>query len=585
MNSSFRLVRSLGRNLDIHSQLVERSMIRLDWKKVGRYLLKGRTFSYEFDHFSQIISSTLSFMNRKNLSQYLRTIHQYSSSIHHNSHIPTDVHWKCLMENDEDVIVEFSSPNIAKPLHVGHLRSTFLGNVISNFLQLIFHNENRIHRFNYLGDWGTQFGYLLNDFNESKLNESSEDFMKYISHHYVHSVQELPKMEASRLFSQIENNSKLHFIQNPLNDDVLNVMGTNPYSIYSKQIFHNCPYENVNNWLLISQKSFEELIRIYQKLNVHFDFIDCESMSSFFQDHHLTNCLLESSITRQSNDGTISFHHNGQDIIVLKKHSADTIYLWRDLLTINRRKKIMRNLSKIYYVVDESQSIHFNRLKYLQENLCSSPVEIKQIGFGRIIGMQTRKGNVVNVEDYFDTISQKTIDGLQRLKFKCKDITSSSYHLTLTHLIMNDMMRSRKSETKFCSEDIIGRSSISFSLQYLHVRLSSLRKRIRKEREFGDFRKIPDSFKNHEEFQKELELIHLIGKFPEVLSDSIDRFEPYLLIQYLIKLNSNRCLATQSVLKETNLEVGECRYWIFECVRIILGISLELIGVKPLEEL
>lgn len=270
-------------------------------------------------------------------------------------------------QNPKNVIVEFSSPNIAKPFHVGHLRSTIIGNFVSNLLHA---TNNNVTKMNYLGDWGTQFGFLKVGIDMEKLSE--EDIKKspleclfkaYVSAHS--STDPSIPMLAREVFERMENE-----------EDAI----------------------EMKTWQNYRQYTLDELTIMYERLNVVFNEYEFESMYNRKKVQSVIEIIKEKHLLQEDKDGKMVVQVGERQVPIIKSDGT-TLYLVRDIAAfIERHKKY--NLDTIYYVVDNGQHDHFTALKSVATQLNYDGEScIQHIKFGRIKGMSTRKGSVVFLKD------------------------------------------------------------------------------------------------------------------------------------------------------------------------------------------
>lgn len=276
------------------------------------------------------------------------------------------------------IVIDFSSPNIAKPFHVGHLRSTIIGNFIAN-INKYFHNN--VVKLNYLGDWGTQFGLLQYGMKQNNIaiDDLSNNPIKNLYEVYVHAnklaaVNENVQNEAKRFFSDIEQGRA-----------------------------------NLENWRKIRELTVQELEKIYQRLGIKFDDYHWESDYNGEAIKGLMETLEKQNIITTDVSGKKVAKFNNKNITVLKSDNT-TLYLSRDIAALLDRYKKYK-FDKMLYVVDNAQTDHFSALFDIVGKLDKQYKEgCEHIKFGRIKGMSTRSGNVVFLNDILDEAKQKMFD-------------------------------------------------------------------------------------------------------------------------------------------------------------------------------
>lgn len=277
------------------------------------------------------------------------------------------------VQSSQTILVEFSSPNIAKPFHVGHLRSTIIGNFIGNLYKTL--NANVV-RLNYLGDWGTQFGYLAIGMNLLKPTDEQMKLnpIKHLFDAYVH---------ANRLG---ENDSNI---------------GSRAKDLF--QQLETGKIDNLENWMTYRKYTVDELSRIYNRLGVVFDEYCWESDYAKSKIGSFLESLKQDGVLELGEEGAYVIKVDDRYVPIIKGDGT-TLYLTRDIAALNHRSEKYK-FHKLYYVVDNGQHDHFQSLIKIGSKLCIPGVEqngVEHIKFGRIKKMSTRKGNVVFLKDILD---------------------------------------------------------------------------------------------------------------------------------------------------------------------------------------
>lgn len=285
---------------------------------------------------------------------------------------PSD--YKLVDEPTENVIVEYSSPNIAKPFHIGHLRSTIIGNFIANVFVTHGHNVTRI---NYLGDWGTQFGYLKLGMEMSGLtdDEVAKDPIKHLFNAYVQANRTAESdtdfaNKAREVFNQMEN-------------------GEVP---------------DLDAWRQYRNYTVKEMERVYGRLGVKFDVYAWESdyrkVNILKQLDHMRNL----GLLQTESDGKESFVFDENNRRPLLKSDGSTLYLTRDVAAVSDRQEKFK-FDRMYYVAGNEQHQHFESLFGIARKIgVRNADKLHHVKFGKVEKMSTRKGNVVFLSDILDEI-------------------------------------------------------------------------------------------------------------------------------------------------------------------------------------
>lgn len=282
----------------------------------------------------------------------------------------------------------YSSPNIAKPFHVGHLRSTIIGNFISNIMDFLY---GRVVRINYLGDWGPQFGYTLLGLNQIKQDFSKNDLTIESLHQAYILANQLALQDAT-----IHDKAKSIF-----ND-----------------LECNRSTSDINNlWNEFKSITLKELDIIYKRLGIIFNEYDWESKYSIEKIQEVLKELKKIGLLKLKEDGSTVVYSNNQEITILKNDNS-TLYLIRDIAAALRRHKYYCS-ENLYYVVDNTQSKHFYTLNSVIKQI-NSKINVHHIPFGRIHGMSSRKGEGVLLDQLLN--QAKSMMSLKRKYSQSKNL-------------------------------------------------------------------------------------------------------------------------------------------------------------------
>ncbi|KAF5273696.1 hypothetical protein FQA39_LY07386 [Lamprigera yunnana] len=451
----------------------------------------------------------------------------------------------------KNIIFEYSSPNIAKPFHVGHLRSTIIGNFLSNLHSYL--NQN-VTRLNYLGDWGTQFGFIqvgVNKLNFTK-NDIKNNPMQVLYQSYVHANQLAendPKVAemARNHFVKLEQGSK----------------------------------EDLKDWQSYMDYTINELQTTYNRLGVKFDEYNYESMYSAASIKNIINIMKSKKILHTDSEGKEIATCNNRNMCLIKSDGS-TLYLTRDVAAaIDRFNKYQ--FDEMYYVVENGQNDHFNALKAILHQMDFSWFDqIKHIKFGRILGMSTRKGKVIFLKDLLNEIQelmvQKQIES-PNTKVPITD-TEISNVLGVSCVIINDLKQRRQKDYQFSWDKALqvqGDSGIK--LQYTHCRLCSLEERS------GAIPVQECKPKLLEESEVTV-LVRELARFPDVILASQVQMEACVLVTYLFHLCNyiNRAFKVLKV-KDQDPELASQRLLLFSSARDVLGEGMKILGLKPLTKM
>ncbi|CAH1156161.1 unnamed protein product [Phaedon cochleariae] len=451
----------------------------------------------------------------------------------------------------KSIVVEYSSPNIAKPFHFGHLRSTIIGNFISN---INIFSRNKVTRLNYLGNWGTQFGLIRQGITALKytFKDIQRDPLKLLYQSYVHANQLAEKdpsilEKAKAEFAQLENGSE----------------------------------EHLKYWQEIMSYSRNDLIDTYSRLGVTFDEYNYESDYGARVIQDIIETLRKKNIIHKDKDGKEVALIDDKHVSVIKSDGS-TLYLTRDIAAaIDRFAKY--NFDKMFYVVDNSQTDHFHSLKNILHNMDLPWADrIFHIKFGRVRGMSTRKGNAVFLKDILDECRDMMIK--RQIESPTTRVPISdgqtSDILAVSCVIINDLKRRRQKDYEFNLDTVLQvQGDTGIRLQYTHCRLYSL------EKNSGAIPArecIPQILYEPEA----LALVKDLARFHEILFKANEQLESYILVNYLFHLCNqiNKALKTLQV-KGMSPDVSAQRILLFNTAREVLRNGITILGLTPLNEM
>ncbi|XP_071535055.1 probable arginine--tRNA ligase, mitochondrial [Panulirus ornatus] len=469
-----------------------------------------------------------------------------------------DSFWQCSalvnLLPHQRVVVEYSSPNIAKPFHVGHLRSTIIGNFIANLHAALGHNVTRI---NYLGDWGTQFGILKYGYDAKHMTEKDleEDAIKKLYEVYVWANQEAESDPA------VSHTAR----------DVFNRMEQGDES-------------ELKTWELFRNVSVKDFKSVYARLNINFDEYHGESMYSAQKCQEVLKAMEQQGLLRTLDDGRKVYDLNKKQRVTVVKSDGSSMYLSRDIAgAIDRQEKY--EFTKMYYVVDNSQSDHFIALFNIIKSLGFEWADnMRHIKFGRIQGMSTRKGTAVLLQDVLDEAQEIMIQKQQETDTTRNTVrlngTETADRLAVSCVLIGDMKQRRQRDYVFSWDKALqSRGDTGVKLQYVHCRLVSLEEncgvKCNSHLSVSCLTETPA-----------LNLVWEIARFDEVLVETYRELEPCILVNYLFKI----CGTINSAIKLLQVksappEIAEARLALFKAARHTLAAGMNILGVKPLNQM
>lgn len=448
------------------------------------------------------------------------------------------------------IVVEFSSPNIAKKFHVGHLRSTIIGNFIANLKEALGHQVTRI---NYLGDWGMQFGLLGTGFQlfgyEEKLqsNPLQHLFEVYVQVNKEAADDKSVAKSAHEFFQRLE-----------LGD-----------------------MQALALWQKFRDLSIEEYIRIYKRLGVHFDEYSGES---FYREksQKVLKLLDSKGLLQKTIKGTavVDLSGNGDpsSICTVMRSDGTSLYATRDLAAaIDRMDKY--NFDTMIYVTDKGQKKHFQQVFQMLKIMgCDWAERCQHVPFGVVQGMKTRRGDVTFLEDVLNEIRVRMLQNMASVKTtrELENPKETAEKVGLAALIIQDFRGLLLSDYQFSWDRVFqSRGDTGVFLQYTHARLHSL------EETFGCGYLNDLNTACLQEPQSVSILQHLL-RFDEVLYRSSQDLQPRHIVSYLLTLSHLAAVAHKTLhIKDSPPEVAGARLHLFRAVRSVLANGMKLLGITP----
>ncbi len=447
------------------------------------------------------------------------------------------------------VLVEFSSPNIAKPFHIGHLFSTAVGNSLS---KIYSHLGYKVERINHLGDWGTQFGKLICAYKKWGDKEATE---------------KTPMAELTRIYVKFHEEAE----KNPALEDE------------ARLEFHALEEGNEENtalWNWFRKVSLDEFMRVYNEMNVEFDSFNGEAFYSDKMDVVIDE-LAEKNLLVESEGAKIVEFDNMPPAIILKQDGS-TIYATRDLAAAMYRAKTY-DFYKNIYVVGLPQSLHFRQIFGVLEKMGKDYAEkCLHVGFGTVKfssgAMSTRTGNVVLLETVLSEAIKKTGEIMKANGNGIDDIDSTAKRVGIGAIFYTFLKNSREKDIIFDWDDILDFNGESGPyVQYSYARGKSV---LRKAKEI-DYSK---ALFNYDITDEEYSLCKMLAEFTNVVRASADKNEPFYVTRYVTNLSKtfNKFYNTAPILKADD-NVKKARLMLTEATCMCIKSALSLLGIETVE--
>jgi len=481
------------------------------------------------------------FMNKKQVSQEV-----LSTVIDQGEH-----YGDFNLGNDNNVPIDMSSPNIAKPISMGHLRSTVIGNSIALILQKVGYQPVKI---NHLGDWGTQFGKLIVAYKkwgteeEVRNNPIGELLRLYVEFH--EKAEEDPSLEEEgrAAFRRLENGEE----------------------------------EAVRLWQWFRAESLKEFDKIYNMLGITFDSYKGEAFYEDKMDEIVE--LLEEKHLLKEDQGAEIVDLSAYDLnpALIKKRDGGTLYITRDMAAALYRKRTY-DFAKSLYVVGNEQSYHFKQLKaVLKEMGFDWSDDMHHIPFGLITKdgkkLSTRKGKVVLLEEVLNDAIQSAQDQIAEKNPSLENKEEIAKQVGVGAVIFHDLKNDRLNTFDFTLDEVVRfEGETGPYVQYTYARAMSI---LRK----ASF--IPDKKKNYAlDDADSWEIVKFIQGYPEMVLEAAEKYEPSVVAKHAIRLAQafNKYYGNTRILAEDDQQ--EARLALVHVVTVLLKEDLHLLGLQAPERM
>lgn len=457
--------------------------------------------------------------------------------------------------NGKTICIDYSSINIAKPFHIGHLGTTAIG---SSLYKLFKNLGYEVVGINHLGDWGTQFGKLIVAYDlwgdKEKIEKGGVEALQEIYVRFHREEENNPALteEARKWFAKIEQGDKR-----------------------ALELFH---------WF--KDITLAEVQKIYDRLNVKFDSYNGESFYNDKMAPVLEELDRKGLIKESDGAKIVDLQEYGMPPCLLVKADGATLYATRDLAAAFYRKKTY-DFYKSLYVVAYQQNLHFKQLfKVLELMGCDWAKDCVHVAYGMVSlaegSMSTRKGNVVWLKSVLDKAVEKAYGIIEEKSPDIEDKQAVAEKIGVGAVIFSALQNARIKDITFSLDKVLNFDGETCPyLQYTVARTNSV---ISKAGNAINARIMPDySALDNDESR---ELIKLINGYPDIIRDAAEKYEPSLLSKYLIDLAQayNKFYFENRILDE-NLTKMLPRLYVTDATNKILKNGLSLLGIDAPEKM
>ncbi len=454
---------------------------------------------------------------------------------------------------NQNVVIDYSAPNIAKPFHVGHLRSTVIGNSLYKIYEFLGYNSVGV---NHLGDWGTQFGKMICAYKKWGNDEEIEkEPIKTLHYLYVKFHDEAEKKP------ELEDEGRLWFKKLEEGDE-----------------------EAIKLWKWFADLSLREFNRIYDLLKVKFDHYTGESFYNDKMDR-VVEMIKEKGILKES-EGAYIVNLEKYDMppcLIIKKDGT-TIYATRDITAAIYRKDTF-NFAKCLYLTDYSQNLHFAQwMKVIELMGFDWANQLEHAPFGRVSTeqgrLQTRKGNVILLDELLDKAIEKAGSLIEEKNPNLKDKEEVARKVGIGAVIYNDLSNNKIKDIVFNWDRMLSFDGETGPyVQYAHARANSVLEKA----QFDISADVDYSLLTNEDT---VEVIRLLEGFPQVVVAAMEKNEPSLITRHITDLAQafNKFYHECPILVDEE-ELKKARLLLVFAVKNTIKVGLGLLGIEAPEKM
>ncbi len=460
----------------------------------------------------------------------------------------------CKRDCKATIVIDYSGPNVGKPMHVGHIASTVIGHSLANAYACAGH---KVVSINHIGDWGTQFGSLMAAWKKWGDEELfAKNPVSYLLELYVRwhkEEKDNPDMhkEAMAWFKNLEDGDA----------------------------------EAQELWQRFREANLAYYHRMYERFDIKFDSFNGES---FYNDkmEPVIDSLKDMGILEED-QGCLIVKVEGLPPFIAKKSDGATTYALRDLTAIKYRFETY-NPTKILYVVNHDQSLHFKQVFDVASRMGFPPSALEHVKFGLLRlpegKMSTRAGRMVLLEQVFDNAAALAAQIIEKKNPSLKDKEKVAEQVGIAAVIFGYLMNDRQKDVIFDWDRVLDfEGDTGPYVQYTHARACSV---LRKAADAGN---LPDAKSDLSILKtaKEHELVTLLGQYPDMVTGMTLENKPHVLAQYLLRLAHcyNEFYQQCPILTAETKDLSNARLLLCDCARQVIYNGLKVLGIVPPEEM
>lgn len=466
------------------------------------------------------------------------------------------------IDKPEIIAIDYSSPNIAKRMHVGHLRSTIIGDSLKRILRKIGHT---VIGDNHIGDWGTQFGKLIVAYNKWLDKEAYEE----------NAIEEL-----ERLYVKFSQESK--------NDPELEVMAREEL-----RKVQSGDEVNIALWQDFIRTSLKEYDKVYERLNIEFELYNGES---FYNDRmpEILEILKEKGIAILDGEALVVFFDEDTKLhpCIVQKKDGSFLYSTSDLATIKYRKDEL-NVDRAIYVVDARQAAHFKQVFGISK-LIGAPYDYEKVHtmfgimrFGDGMIFSSRGGNIIRLVDLLDEAKKEVRKIIEEKNPSLSDEEKEEIsEIVGTGAIKYfDLSQNRETDVLFSWDKVLNfDGNTGPYLQYTYVRMISIMNKVN---ELGLEYDRNVSILNDKSTDIEKEIARELLKYPYIILKASELYKPNFIAEYLFNLSKlyNNFYANVHIINSETKEELSSRLLLIEKIAYVIKDGLRLLGIYTVDKM
>ena len=489
-----------------------------------------------------------------------------------------------LTETPKTYVVDYSGPNVAKPMHVGHIRSTVIGNALARMLRFQGHH---VITDNHLGDWGTQFGMII---------------FGYKNYLDKEAYRKNPVEELSRLYRLVRQ--EIDSEETTVDGRQQTATVTSVAVLQETAKLHAGDAENLKIWQEVLPHSQDEINRIYSRLNISFDHTLGESFYQPMLAETVEN-LLQRKIAVETNGAIGIFFDKEEDRpagegrnavpMLIRKSDGAFLYGTTDLATVEYRLNTFKP-DAVLYVVDFRQSQHFEHLFKTVRLMGIDNVEFTHVKFGTVLGedgkpFKTRSGDTVGLNGLLDEAERRSYEIVRendKNETPESELRETARRIGIGAIIYADLSQSRESDYVFSYDKMLAMTGNTATyMQYAFARVRSIFAKgnidTTKLRQSAAVCRLPSAVSHTAERALALELL----KFGEMVDFALRDYRPNMLTAYLFELSNRYSVFFEQcpVLKAESDDFRTSRLLLCDLTARTLQKGLELLGIETVERM